>query len=155
MGFSQVPGVHYTDLFAQVVGDVTVRFLLVLCQLMEWDTQLIDVENGFLYGTLDKDIFMEIPDGMKVEKGKCLRLKKYIYRIIQASLVWWKTFLKHLINKNFKLSQAKSCLFVQTDENGICIFVLYVNDAFILGNKEATKKTICDVKEELKLKPNL
>lgn len=67
--------------------------LLVLCQSMTWDTLLLDVENAFLYGILEEDIFMEIYNGMKSPEGQCLQLKKLIYRFVQASRVWWKTFL--------------------------------------------------------------
>ena len=59
---------------------------------MGWKILLLDVENALLYGTLEEDIFMETTEGMKAEKGKCLRLKKSVYGSIQASRVWWKTF---------------------------------------------------------------
>ena len=68
MGFSQIPGIDFTDSFSPVVGDVTVRVVLILALIFGWESLLIDVENAFLYGDLDKEIYMEVPEGMVAEK---------------------------------------------------------------------------------------
>ena len=41
MGFSQIPGVDFTDSFAPVVGDVTVRILFILTMIFGWSTRLM------------------------------------------------------------------------------------------------------------------
>ena len=43
------------------------------------------------------------------------------------------------------------CLFVQTDKNVIFVFVLYVDDMLMLGDKKAIEKTVCNVKEAFKV----
>jgi hypothetical protein len=47
----------------------------------------MDVKTAFLYGTLDKVIYIKDPLGYKQEDGKCLRLKKSLYGLKQAPQV--------------------------------------------------------------------
>ena len=65
-----------------------------------------DIETAFLYGKLDKEIYMQVPDGYKnyLQKQKvsiniknyCLRLNKAIYGLKQAACQWWQEFTKVL-----------------------------------------------------------
>ena len=88
---------------------------------------------------------MEIPDGMKGLPKQCLKLKKSIHGLVQASRFWWKTFTGHLKAKAFQVSKADTFLFIQQDRNGICVFVLYVDDALLMGSEEAIEKAIKDI----------
>mmetsp|Transcript_12501 Transcript_12501/g.19267 ORF Transcript_12501/g.19267 Transcript_12501/m.19267 type:complete len:180 (-) Transcript_12501:880-1419(-) len=135
MGFTQVPGVDFTDSFAPVVFDVTVRILFILWMVYMWSTQMLDVETAFLYGNLDVPLYMHLPEGMDAPPNSCLKFLKMIYGLVQNSRLWWKTFTRHLKSKAFRVSQADQCLFVQQDEDGVCIFVFYVEDAFLMERK--------------------
>ena len=154
MGFSQIPGVDFTDSFAPVVSDVTLRILLILKMIFGWDTKVIDVEQAFLYGHLDKEIYMEIPEGLKAPPKSCLQLKKSIYGLVQASRTFWETFSKHLKTKNFKVSRADSCLFIRQTEQGICIFILYVDDALLFGDNKAIDFAVKDIKTAFTISTN-
>ena len=154
MGFIQIPGVDFTDSFAPVVSDVTLRILLILKMIFEWDTKLIDVEQAFLYGDLENEIYMEIPEGMKAPSNSCLQLKRSIYGLVQASRTFWQTFTKHLKSKGFKISRADSCLFIRQTKQGICIFILYVDDALLFGKSEAIDLAINDIKEFFSISTN-
>ena len=147
MGFTQIPGVDFTDSFAPVVSDVTMRILVVLWILFGWDTQVVDVEGAFLYGILDKPIYMNMPEGLNGPKGHCVKLLRSIYGLVNSGRIWWQTFTNHLKKKNFKVSKADQCLFVRKDKNGICIFILYVDDAFFLGDTVAIESAIIDIRE--------
>ena len=65
MGYSQVPGVDFTDNFAPVVNDVTFRDALTRMMMEELDCMFMDVETAFLYGEIEEEIYMEVPVGMK------------------------------------------------------------------------------------------
>ena len=54
----------------------------------------MDVKTVFLYGDLDKEIYMEQPKGFKV-KGKqdyVCKLNKSLYGLKQAPRQWYKKF---------------------------------------------------------------
>ena len=95
LGYSQVPGVDYTENYAPVINDITYRLLLVLFHLHKYDSRIIDVETAFLYGDLDEEIYMKVPNGLEDYTGEkldgvCLELKRSIYGLVQAARQWWK-----------------------------------------------------------------
>ena len=61
-GFSQVEGIDYNELFSPVVHFETVRLMFALASLEGWYITSLDVRNAFLYGKLDKEIYMEQPE---------------------------------------------------------------------------------------------
>ena len=65
LGYSQIPGVDYTDNFAPVAHDVTFRIALVIMMVEKLDSLVMDVETAFLYGETDEEIFMKSPVGME------------------------------------------------------------------------------------------
>ena len=64
LGYSQVPGIDFTESFAPVVNDVTFRIALTRMMVENLDSMLMDVETAFLYGDLDEEINMEVPVGL-------------------------------------------------------------------------------------------
>jgi Reverse transcriptase (RNA-dependent DNA polymerase) len=81
---------------------------------------MFDVEAAFLNADLDKQLFMEWPQGMQElsfiseedKKPKCIELTKAMYGNIDSPLRWMKTFSKHLMEL-LKLIQRKldPCIF--------------------------------------------
>jgi len=97
--YSQIPGVDFTKNYAPVMNDVTWHILLVAMIVWGMDTIIVDVEMAFLHGDLDKEIYMNLPEGMEGEDNECLLLLKALYGLIQGARQWWKKFieiLKHI-----------------------------------------------------------
>ena len=81
LGYSQIPGVDYTDNFAPVAHDVSFRIALARMMLEKLDSLVMDVETAFLYGDIEEEIFMKSPIGMEeIDPGSspedCYQLKK-------------------------------------------------------------------------------
>ena len=87
-GYTQVEGIDYFDVFAPVVSKNTLRLLLALAAVNDWDITHLDVETAFLYGDLEEDIYMEAPAGSYFPKGSILRLRKSLYGLKQAPRQW-------------------------------------------------------------------
>ena len=75
-GYSQVEGVDYDELFSPVVRYETVRVLLALAALEDWELEALDVKTAFLYGKLDEEIYMEQPEGFVKDSSKVWRLRR-------------------------------------------------------------------------------
>ena len=58
LGYSQIPGVDYTDNFALVAHDVFFRITLARMIVENLDSLVMDVETAFLYGEIDEEMFM-------------------------------------------------------------------------------------------------
>nr|XP_031836774.1 uncharacterized protein LOC116428801 [Nomia melanderi] len=64
-GCSQVPGVDYKETFSPVARYDTVRFLLSIAANNGLSLGQFDIKTAFLYGNLDKDIYMKQPEGFR------------------------------------------------------------------------------------------
>ena len=141
-GFNQIPGVDFTDSYAPVVQDMTLRMLLTLMIIKDMKAEVIDVETAFLYGDLEEEIYMKVPDGLKqfYSPDVCLELGKSIYGCIQAARQWWKRFIAELKRLGFVQSLADPCLLIFHDERGVVYFVIYVDDCIIFSSTESLMK---------------
>lgn len=61
-GFMQKAGIDYTETFAPVVRYDSLRTLLAIVAEEDLELLQFDVQTAFLYGELDEDIYMEIPE---------------------------------------------------------------------------------------------
>jgi Reverse transcriptase (RNA-dependent DNA polymerase) len=84
-GYSQVPGVDFTEAFSPVVRDVSFRLLIIMQMIFKHKAMIMDVEVAFLNGDLEEEIYMKCPRGMEHEEGECLLLLKALYGLVQAA----------------------------------------------------------------------
>jgi Reverse transcriptase (RNA-dependent DNA polymerase) len=102
-GYSQIPEKDFQENHAPVVADTTLHLLLVIKRIMKLEAGQFDIETAFLYGVLEEELWMEIPDGYAKytkdthnkelnSKTHCLKLTKAIYGLVQAARQWWKKF---------------------------------------------------------------
>ena len=146
-GYSQIPGIDFTDVYSPVANDVTFRTVLVAKQLMKLDALIFDIETAFLLGDLDKKIYMKCPDGMVHKDDELLLLKKTIYGLVQSSRLYYKKYAKVMRQLGFERCKSDPCLFMKKDELGICIVLTYVDDNLALGTPRALKKLLKDLKQ--------
>ena len=57
-GYSQIPGVDFTESDAPVINDVCWRILIIAMLVQKLEAKIIDVSTAFLHGDLDEDIYM-------------------------------------------------------------------------------------------------
>jgi len=142
LGYSQIPGVDFSNNYAPVGNDMTFRIVMVLRLMFGFHAVLLDVETAFLYGKLEEEIYMEIPSGYKEVyqdpgKGTVLKLQMAMYGLVQAARQWFKCLSDVLISLGFKPCESDPCLMYRVNENGLCIILMYIDDNLIIGsNKE-------------------
>jgi hypothetical protein len=69
-GFTQRPGVDFNETYSPVMSAITFRYLISLAVQNRLSLQLMDVVTAYLYGSLDSDIYMKVPDGIDVPNPK-------------------------------------------------------------------------------------
>ena len=58
-GYSQVPGVNFTDVFSPVVKHSSIRALLGVMAMHDFELEQLDMKTAFLHGELEENIYME------------------------------------------------------------------------------------------------
>ena len=76
-GYTQVQGINYKETFSPVAHFESVRFLLPIATLNDWEIEAMDVKLVFLHGFLEEEIYMEQPEGF-IKKGKEKKVCKLI-----------------------------------------------------------------------------
>ncbi|KAF5776249.1 putative RNA-directed DNA polymerase [Helianthus annuus] len=138
-GYTQMEGVDFHDTFAPVAKLVTVRTLLAVAVKKEWLIHQLDVNNAFLHGDLDEEVYMKIPQGFaKRGETRVCRLRKSLYGLKQASRNWYHKFTSSLVDIGYKQSHADHSLFTFKDGVNFVAILIYVDDVVITGN-DATK----------------
>jgi hypothetical protein len=137
-GFTQIPGLDFDETFSPIAHFELLHMLLVLAVLEDWHIHQMDVKSAFLNGTLNKEIYMEQPQGFITtgsETQVCC-LKKAIYGLKQASCQWNLQLHGVLVGLGFKRTYADTGIYVchQQEGDGPLFVIIYVDDITILGS---------------------
>ncbi|GJY53568.1 ribonuclease H-like domain-containing protein [Tanacetum coccineum] len=135
-GFSQREGIDYDETFYHVVKMSTVRCLIAVVVKNKCPLFQLDVNNAFLYGELEEDVYMKIPEGYasKSNENKVCKLKKSLYGLKQAPRKWNEKLVGVLSECGFTQSLNDHSLFVKSFDNVFISILVYVDDIIISGN---------------------
>jgi histone deacetylase 1/2 len=134
-GFLQTPGFDFTETFSPVIKPVTIRIILTLALTFHWTVQQIDINNAFLNGLLQEEVYMTQPSGFESsDKTLVCKLHKALYGLKQAPRAWYERLTHTLLQMGFVKSKCDPSLLVH-HQNGACTYVLvYVDDILITGS---------------------
>ena len=143
-GFTQQAGVDFHDTFSLFAKLTTVKMVLALAAIHGWHLAHLDINNAFLYGELDEEIYMTLPPGLAVpdippKSGKLLcRLKKSLYGLKQASRQWYLKFSHVLSGFGLLQSASDHSYFYKHSSDGAFFgVVIYVDDILVARNNDA------------------
>jgi hypothetical protein len=137
-GFMQIQGIDYDETFSPVARFESLRLILALAVLEDWEIHQMDIKSVFLNGLLEEEIYMEQPEGFITpgQESKVCLLKKAIYGLKQASCAWNLQFHGVLIELSFTRTYSDAGIYVYRcqDVGGTLIIILYVDNITIAGD---------------------
>ncbi|KAL0297759.1 UNVERIFIED_CONTAM: Retrovirus-related Pol polyprotein from transposon RE1 [Sesamum radiatum] len=145
-GYNQIKGIDYNESFSPVAKSVTVRLFFSIAAASNWHIHQMDVNNAFLHGYLEEEIYMSPPDGYCLPPGHVCRLKRSLYGLKQASRQWNQEFTTQIVAFGFIQSKHDYCLFTKKSGDSFLVLLLYVDDILVAGT---SAELITEVKNYL------
>ena len=101
------------------------------------DAVQLAVKTAFLYGILEDDIYMEIPEGVNTresEKSRVCKLKKILYGLKVSPKRWNQRFTEEVNKLGLQRDIHDPCLFTWRKEGSMAFLVLYVENIILASN---------------------
>ncbi|KAI3730698.1 hypothetical protein L1987_61872 [Smallanthus sonchifolius] len=134
-GYSQKEGVDFYETFSPVVKMTTIRCVIAIAVEHNWSLFQLDVNNAFLYGDLQEDVYMCLPEGYFSEtETKVCKLNKSLYGLKQAPRMWNEKLVGALLEVGFVQSKCDYSLFVKIEKSMLIVLLVYVDDIVVTGN---------------------
>ena len=91
-GFTQIKDIDYNEMFTLTLCYESLRLLLFLAVKNNWQIQQMNVDNAYLTGHLNKEIYIELSQGYTLSKSyksrsPALKLLKELYNLKQSDCI--------------------------------------------------------------------
>lgn len=144
----------------------TVKCLIVVAIKQQWPLFQLDINNAFLHGELDEEVFMKLPPILLVPSSpdcsfsdpSLCKLQKSLYGLRQASRQWYAKLSQPLEFRGYHHSLNDYSLFTGGSGDSFVVGVVSVDgDSFVVGviSVDDTVLTGTDLTETDALKPFL
>ena len=159
-GFSQRPGIDYEETYSPVIDAITFRYLISLAVSEGLDMCLMDVVTTYLYGSLDANVYMKIPEGFTLFEAMnskpwsmySIKLQRSLYGLKQSGRMWYNRLRQYLLKERYVNNSICPCVFVKKTENGFAIIAVYVDDLNLIGTPKEIIKTTNYLRKEFEMK---
>ncbi|MCO5599391.1 hypothetical protein L7F22_053493 [Adiantum nelumboides] len=138
-GFTQIPGMDYSETFFPVLRITSFRVLIAIAALFGFLLHQMDVRTAFLNGDLQEEIYMSQPDGgytsLQHPDYVC-RLLKALYGLKQSPRQWYLRFHQCMISLGYTRFQSDANVYSRHSTNVLLFLAIYVDDILILSNSQ-------------------
>ncbi|SYW81527.1 uncharacterized protein UHO2_00051 [Ustilago hordei] len=145
-GFTQRKGVDYTEIFTPVAPIQSIRGVLAVAAMQDWEVDSFDIKQAYLNSNLQHNMYLKPPVRTKMPLGKVLKLIKGLYGLKQSGREWNTEMDSHLQRMGFHCMPSTPCLYARGTGDNITVITAYVDDMIIASpsHKEVdhTKKEI-------------
>jgi len=114
----------------------TIRLLLSIAFIYNWELKKSDMNNVFLQGELKEDVYMIVPPGLTtIQPGQICKLRKALYGLKQLSREWFaKLSYLFFFFAGYTQSMNDYSLFINSSEGSFTTLLVYVDDIILAGN---------------------
>ncbi|GJV86225.1 putative ribonuclease H-like domain-containing protein [Tanacetum coccineum] len=141
--------IDYDEVFAHVARIEAIRLFLAYALFKDFVGYQIDVKSSFLYGKIEKEVYVCQPPGFEDLDfpDRVYKVEKALYGLHQAPRAWYETLSTYLLDNGFQRGKINKTLFIKRHKGDILLVQVYVDD-IIFG---LTKKELCNAFKKLML----
>ena len=120
--------------------------------------QLMDVVTAYLYGSLDSEIYMRVPEGLKIPGPNqnrnmfSVRLQRSLYGLKQSGRMSFNRLSNFLLESGYTNNDDCPCVFIKKSNVGLGIISVYVNDLNIIKTARDIEEAMAYLKAEFEMK---
>jgi hypothetical protein len=133
-GYSQQFGIDYDETYSPVLKYKTLRIVLAIVAIRDYELELMDVQTAYLNADLRETVYMQQPEGYERGPGSavgatvCL-LRKALYGLKQAGREWNIHLDAFVRSLGFTRCVSDTCVYVRQSRTGrLMILSVYVDD---------------------------
>jgi hypothetical protein len=153
-GFEQRYGIDYENTFSPVVKATIIRIILSIVVSRGWCLRQLDVQNVFLHGILEEDVYMKQPpcyENQSMLHYVC-KLAKAIHGLKQAPRAWYSRLSKKLLQLGFHASKADTSLFFYNKGDVTMFLLVYEDDIIVVSSSQGVSALLQDLRAKFALK---
>ena len=132
-GFTQIPGQDFNFTFAPVARWDSIRSLLSIATIKDYEIRQLDIKTAYLNGPLDEEIYMKPPEGF-CTPSTYWRLRKGLYGLRQAGRQWYKTLHDAYTELGYSRSQSDWSVYTRSTPSGFSMSATSVDDILITSD---------------------
>jgi Reverse transcriptase (RNA-dependent DNA polymerase) len=145
-GFTQIFGQDFTFTFAPVARWDSIRSVLCITTMNDYELCHIDVKNAYLNAPLQEEIYMVAPDG---SGSKYWRLYKGLYGLRQAGRQWYLHLHKAYHSLGYTRCESDWSVYVQKSPTALTISATSVDDLLIASDsKQESELAATQIKQK-------
>jgi hypothetical protein len=128
---------EYDSLFSPTARIATCRTLLSIANQNDYDLFGFDIQAAFVSAPIDRTIYIQLPPGYELPKGKAARLKKSLYGLRQAPALFAYTLRDWMLQYGFVPVGDDDTLYRYEKDGEVLIVSMYVDDGLACSNSSA------------------
>jgi len=133
-GYTQIPGQDFNHTFAPVARWDSIRFILSLTAIYDWELRHLDVKTAFLNGILKEEVYLRRPE---ILGHSYWRLIKALYGLKQSGREWYLDIDGTYQEMNYTRCESDWSVHRRREGNNISVTATSVDDILHATNSKA------------------
>lgn len=102
----------------------------------------LDVYSAFLYGEIEGDVYISVPQGCESDENTVCKLKKALYGLKDSPKNWNKKFHSVMCKLGFVRCDYEYCLYSRNKDGCKTYLMLYVDDLLLASSEASELETV-------------
>ena len=132
-GFTQIFGQDFTFMFTPVARWDSIRSILCIATLNDYELRHIDIKNAYLNAPLEEEIYLVAPEGCN---SRYWRLRKGLYGLRQAGRQWYLRLHDAYTSIGFTRCQSDWSVYIRKSADSLTISASSVDDLLLASNSK-------------------